>query len=231
MGQHYQIQGLLCLVVILVLVCIGMPVNASDPDPVVDNPANVKSFTLHNVFRHANVTTGPGGVRAALSTSNFPASIGQGITVVRFELLPCGVNVPHTHPRASELVSLISGGPMQVGFIDTAGEAHFDILYPGDATLFPRALLHFEINLGTKTASFVSALNSENPGTLIAGASLFRTPKAVLATALHSEAEVLEKIAKSISTNLVALQLANKEFCIPGKNVSLGVFQTGDLRP
>jgi hypothetical protein len=47
---------------------------------------------------------------------------GQGITVVRFELLPCGVNVPHTHPRASELVSLISGGPMQVGFIDTAGD-------------------------------------------------------------------------------------------------------------
>jgi hypothetical protein len=75
MGQYYQIQGLLCLVVILVLVCIGMPVNASDPDPVVDNPANVKSFTLHNVFRNANVTTGPGGVRAALSTSNFPASM------------------------------------------------------------------------------------------------------------------------------------------------------------
>ncbi len=75
MGQHYQIQGLLCLVVILVLVCIGMPVNASDPDPLVDNPANVKSFTLHNVFRNANVTTGPGGVRAALSTSNFPASM------------------------------------------------------------------------------------------------------------------------------------------------------------
>jgi hypothetical protein len=75
MGQFYQIQGLLCLVVILVLVCIGMPVNASDPDPLVDNPANVKSFTLHNVFRNANVTTGPGGVRAALSTSNFPASM------------------------------------------------------------------------------------------------------------------------------------------------------------
>jgi hypothetical protein len=75
MGQYYQIQGLLCLVVILVLVCIGMPVNASDPDPVVDNPANIKSFTLHNVFRNANITTGPGGVRAALSTSNFPASM------------------------------------------------------------------------------------------------------------------------------------------------------------
>jgi hypothetical protein len=65
----------------------------------------------------------------------------------------------------------------------------------------------------------------------IAGASLFRTPKAVVATALHSEAKVLAKIAKSISTNFLALQLADKEFCIPGKNASLGVFQTGDLVP
>jgi hypothetical protein len=46
----------------------------------------------------------------------------EGLTVVRFEMVPCGVNVPHTHPRASELLSLISGGPLQVGFIDTLGE-------------------------------------------------------------------------------------------------------------
>lgn len=56
------------------------------------------------------------------------------------------------------------------------GDAHFDILYPGDATLFPRALLHFEINLGTKTASFISALNSENPGTLVCTKSLSNSP-------------------------------------------------------
>jgi hypothetical protein len=61
-------------------------------------------------------------------------------------------------------------------FVGAAGEAHFDILYPGDATLFPRALLHFEINLGTKTASFVSALNSENPGTLVCTKLLSTSP-------------------------------------------------------
>ncbi len=61
-------------------------------------------------------------------------------------------------------------------FVGATGEAHFDILYPGDATLFPRALLHFEINLGTKTASFISALNSENPGTLVCTKSLTNSP-------------------------------------------------------
>jgi len=37
----------------------------------------------------------------------------------------------------------------------------------GDSTLFPRGLLHFEINLGRENATYISALNSQNPGTLV----------------------------------------------------------------
>jgi hypothetical protein len=48
-----------------------------------------------------------------------------------------------------------------------AGNAHLDIIRPGDSTLFPRGLLHFEINLGTENATYLSALNSQNPGTLV----------------------------------------------------------------
>jgi hypothetical protein len=48
-----------------------------------------------------------------------------------------------------------------------AGNAHLDIIRPGDSTLFPRGLLHFEINLGTENATYISALNSQNPGTLV----------------------------------------------------------------
>ena len=45
----------------------------------------------------------------------------QGLSVVRFKMVPCGSNLPHTHPRASEVLSLLSGGPLQVGFVDTTG--------------------------------------------------------------------------------------------------------------
>jgi len=48
-----------------------------------------------------------------------------------------------------------------------AGNAHLDIIRPGDSTLFPRELLHFEINLGRQNATYISALNSQNPGTLV----------------------------------------------------------------
>ena len=47
------------------------------------------------------------------------------------------------------------------------GTPHINILYPGDVTLFPRGLLHFEINVGKETADYISALNSQNPGTLV----------------------------------------------------------------
>jgi hypothetical protein len=45
----------------------------------------------------------------------------QGLSIVRFKMVPCGSNLPHTHPRASEVLSLLSGGPLQVGFVDTTG--------------------------------------------------------------------------------------------------------------
>jgi hypothetical protein len=48
---------------------------------------------------------------------------------VRFKLVPCGSNLPHTHPRASEVLSLLSGGPLQVGFVDTTGNQHFRSIY------------------------------------------------------------------------------------------------------
>jgi len=48
-----------------------------------------------------------------------------------------------------------------------AGNPHLDIIRPGDSTLFPRGLLHFEINLGRENATYISALNSQNPGTLV----------------------------------------------------------------
>ncbi len=51
---------------------------------------------------------------------------GEGITAVRFVLVPCGVNVPHTHPRATELLNVVSGGPLLVGWVDTSGSNSFD---------------------------------------------------------------------------------------------------------
>ncbi len=47
------------------------------------------------------------------------------------------------------------------------GVYHHDTLCAGDVALFPRGLLHFEQNLGTTNCTFISALNSQNPGVLV----------------------------------------------------------------
>jgi hypothetical protein len=56
---------------------------------------------------------------------------------------------------------------MMMMMMNGVGAAHINILYPGDVTVFPRGQLHFEINIGKVTASYLSALNSQNPGTLV----------------------------------------------------------------
>jgi hypothetical protein len=47
------------------------------------------------------------------------------------------------------------------------GVLQTDHLYAGDVALFPRGLLHFEQNLGNTNCTFISALNSQNPGVLV----------------------------------------------------------------
>jgi len=51
---------------------------------------------------------------------------GEGITSVKFILVPCGVNVPHTHPRATEVLNVVAGGPLLVGWVNTSGSKSFD---------------------------------------------------------------------------------------------------------
>ena len=39
-----------------------------------------------------------------LGVSQFPTLANMGISYTLFELQPCGINLPHIHPRATELL-------------------------------------------------------------------------------------------------------------------------------
>ncbi len=76
MGSRYnQMRAVLCFLVVIAMSCTQIrSVNAADPDPLLDNPLNLTSFTLRDIFQNGVVTSGPGGVRAALNTRNFPGT-------------------------------------------------------------------------------------------------------------------------------------------------------------
>ncbi len=79
MGSRYnKMEAVLCMVVVIAIGCMQIKsVSAADADPLLDNPLNLTSFTLRDIFHNGDVTSGPGGVRAALNTQIFP-----GITYV-----------------------------------------------------------------------------------------------------------------------------------------------------
>lgn len=204
-----------------VMVSCASRMEASDADPVEDYAPQATSFVVRDIFKNGELLHDTGGVRAALTPHNFPAIMTQGITYVRVKVVPCGCTLAHSHPRATEIMTLISGGPLQVGFVDTKGEAHIEVIYPGDVTLFPRGLLHFELNVGDQIADYISALNSEDPGTLTSASALFKVPKRALASSLNLPWQLIDAINSTISQSTgPSIQKVARSDCVPGQDVT-----------
>jgi mannose-6-phosphate isomerase-like protein (cupin superfamily) len=78
---------------------------------------------------------------------------------------PCGMNNPHTHPRASEFLYVVSDGQLEAGFIEESGaRIVVNTLTQGQGTVFPKGSIHFQVNLGCEPLTFVAALDDEDPG-------------------------------------------------------------------
>ena len=59
----------------------------------------------------------------------------------------CGMNIPHTHPRATE-INIAVNGTLRTGMLAENGARFvFNNVPPGSATVFPQGAIHFEMNL------------------------------------------------------------------------------------
>lgn len=55
-------------------------------------------------------TVGNGGTSLQLDINNKPTLYGsKSMSQTLFSLSPCGLNVPHVHPRAGKIVHLLQG--------------------------------------------------------------------------------------------------------------------------
>lgn len=161
-------------------------------------------------FMHAltGVTKSAGGKTVAATRTNFPAIIGHGVAMTVGFIEPCGINLPHTHPRATEINFIVSGS-FQAGFFQENGARFIgNILQPGMATVFPQGAIHFEINLGCEPAMFVAAFNNEDPGVQTTAQSFFGLPKDVTAVSLNiSSIQTVQDLAAHLPANpAVAIQ-------------------------
>ncbi|RWV98118.1 hypothetical protein GW17_00039059 [Ensete ventricosum] len=94
--------------------------------------------------------------------------------MVRIDYVPKGLNPPHTHPRATEILTVIEG-QLLVGFVtsNTDNRLFTKMLKKGDVFVFPQGLIHFQFNPGYTNTFAIGALSSQNPGTITIADAVF----------------------------------------------------------
>lgn len=101
-----------------------------------------------------------------------------GISIARIDYAPLGENPPHTHPRATEILTVLEG-TLYVGFvtsnIQNQGNKLFSkVLNKGDVFVFPVGLIHFQFNPNPHApAVAIAALSSQNPGVITIANAVF----------------------------------------------------------
>lgn len=148
--------------------------------------------TSNNITIPVRIQRGSGGSISAMNIENMPALLGQGMGITSIFLEPCAINLPHTHPRATEGLFVVEGDDILMGFVlENGGKVFNNVLRRGMATFFPRGSIHFEINRSCKRAILLPVFNSEDPGV-----------QTTLTNLLFNEDEVL-----SITTRLSTTEL------------------------
>ncbi|KAL8209637.1 hypothetical protein R6Q57_006369 [Mikania cordata] len=94
--------------------------------------------------------------------------------MVRIDYAPWGLNPPHTHPRATEILTVIEG-TLQVGFVTSnpVNNLITKVLQKGDVFVFPVGLVHFQRNIGNGYAVAIAGLSSQNPGVITIANAVF----------------------------------------------------------
>ena len=180
----------LAMVVAAVLV---VSVHAYDPSPINDycvaDLTNQLGVTFNGLLckAPANVTTADftfTGFRATPPTNNslgfglipgfasvnYPGLNTLGLSLAKIAYAQNGLVPPHTHPRATEVITVLSG-QVNVGFVDTSGNLFAVTLQQNDFFVFPLGLVHYELALVPSVT--LSVLNSQNPGIQLIPSSLF----------------------------------------------------------
>ena len=156
---------------------------------------------VYNLFGSQPNVVGAGGTGRRAAIEEMPALHGLGVSSVRFDILPCGINLPHVHPRGTELFHVLEG-KFLTGFLEENSGRYIEHnLTAGEVTFFPQGLIHFEQNLECRNATFLSAFSSEDPGVLQITNRLFDINKEALSSSFNQVDTVIDYLKVSLGTN------------------------------
>lgn len=133
-----------------------------------------EDFFLSGLHKAGNTSNRQGSAVTAANVAQIPGLNTMGISMVRIDYAPKGLNPPHTHPRATEMLAVLEGS-LYVGFVTSNPNNTLvsKVLSKGDVFVFPKGLVHFQYNYGTDSAAALAALSSQNPGVITVANTVF----------------------------------------------------------
>lgn len=128
-----------------------------------------------------------------------------GVSLARIDFAPGGLNPPHTHPRATEILFVLMG-ELDVGFITTDNVLFAKTIKQGEVFTFPRGLIHFQKNNGKYPAAAIAAFNSQLPGTQQVAAALFTATPPVSDNVLTITFQISTQEVEDIKSKLAPMK-------------------------
>ncbi|KAJ8432569.1 hypothetical protein Cgig2_026617 [Carnegiea gigantea] len=189
--------------------CVG----ANDPNNALfvnglfcKNPMDVKpeDFFSGGLDKPGNTHNNLGFNVSLVSATQLPGLNTLGISLARIDYAPYGLNPPHIHPRATEILTVIEG-TLYVGFVTSnlpgGGNKFFaKVLNKGDVFVFPQGLIHFQFNVGKIPAVAIAGLSSQNPGTATIANAVFGAQPPISIDVLSKAFQLDEKVIKYLQS-------------------------------
>ncbi|KAJ7784998.1 spherulin-1B precursor [Mycena maculata] len=145
----------------------------------------LRQLTVFDFNNQAPATGSKGGSILLGTVDNFPILEQLGISGAISLVQPCGLNIPHTHPRANELFTVIDGVLDTAFVLDNGFNTQIQTqLGKYQATVFPMGSIHYQQNPTCSPAVFVAALNNEDPGRSDIATNFWALPSDVVDAAL-----------------------------------------------
>lgn len=172
------------------------------------NPPDASNYVFQ--FINNTVMGGTGGTIALSTKTNFPSLIGTNVAMAVGFVNPCGLNVPHSHPRGNEYLTVIQG-ELVAGLVLELNDGSFGNVVGEDEPekgpipqvtttlsrnqgfLFPQGETHWQFNPTCEPALFAAAFDSSDPGRTQTARNFFsNTPDEVLEAAVGGNLETLD---------------------------------------
>ncbi|GFY99165.1 RmlC-like cupins superfamily protein [Actinidia rufa] len=184
--------------------CVADPTSSARVNGLAcKNPMTVQANDFFFSGLHiAGNTSNPVGSRVTpVNVAQIPGLNTLGISMARIDYAPWGINPPHTHPRASEILTVVEGS-LLVGFVTSNPDNRLitKVLQKGDVFVFPVGLVHFQQNVGYGNAVAIASLSSQNPGVITVATAVFGSNPAIAGDILAKAFQVDKKIVEHIQS-------------------------------